>query len=295
MVKAQSASLPYFQSSRKNHSRIFEIDFLRGFAIFLMIALHACCVFADVGPHGMISLPNNADNLPWVEKTVDFAYWKVFCTIDFGNLWILEFFFSSLFMFLCGVSCSFSHSNFSRGLKLAALSLAMTLALEIADTAFGLNIHIYLGILHSMAIGILFYTLVDHFWKSYWVDYGFGILFSIFDMLIFYFTYTGVNTVSATEAILPQDWWQLFLGTRRSGADYFSPVNTLAFIFLGATVGKTLYHNKKSFLPASFPTAWAKPILWCGSNSLLIYIFHMPFFYALVTLILLPFGYRLNW
>jgi uncharacterized membrane protein len=259
-----------------------------------MIALHVCCAFGDVGPGRMISLPNGQENLPWVQSVIDFGFYKVFYLIDFGNLWILEYFFSSLFMFLCGVSCSFSHSNFDRGIKLAGVSLALTLILEMGDTLFGLDIHIYMGILHSMAVGILVYALVDHFWKSYWVDYAFGILFAVFDMLIYYFTFSGVNSVAATEAILPQEWWQLLIGTRRTGADYFSPVNTLAFIFLGATVGKTLYHNKKSFLPSYFPTAWAKPILWCGSNSLLIYVFHMPFFYALIALILLPFGYHLN-
>jgi len=292
MEQAQSISLPAFKSERNHKERIFEIDFLRGFAILLMVLLHGCCAFLDIGPGRMIALPNQESNPAEMERVFSF-FSHIFMTIDYGNLWILEFFFSGMFMFLCGISCSFAKSNYERGIQLAFVSIGLTLILEIADYCFGTDIHIVMGILHSMSFGILFYALIDHFFPSFWVDYAIGIVLAVLDMVTVYFVYHGGNSVWMTPGTMPKDWWRLLLGLARYGDDYFSPINTGAFIFLGATIGKTLYHSKKSILPANFPTRWAKPILWCGSNSLIIYVFHMPFFYLLLLLILLPFGYRL--
>jgi uncharacterized membrane protein len=311
METALTYFLPPLKKQRHKFERIFEIDFLRGFAIFLMILLHGCCAFGDVYPGGLITLPGASENLPGVQKAIDFAFTYpngVFALIDYGNLWILEFFFSSLFMFLCGISCSFSHNNYERGIKLAFVSLFITLMLELLDQIFHLDIHIYCGILQSLALGILVYALIDHFCGSYLLDFILGTVFAILDIVTVYFVYSGINTISMAEATLPTASpmtgeyskqllhfiAQLLSGTGRYGADYFSPVNTFAFVFLGATVGKTLYRNKQSVLRHNIPTAWAKPILWCGSNSLIVYVFHMPFFYLLLALILLPFGYRIN-
>jgi uncharacterized membrane protein len=294
MGTIQSYYLPPERTERHKKSRIFEVDFLRGFAIFLMIALHGCCAFEEVGPGLLIAPPSGEGNPAWIQKTIDFTS-GVFNLIDYGNLWILEFFFSSLFMLLCGISCSFSSSNLQRGLKLASLSLGMTILLEIADRLIGLNLHIYIGILHSMSIAILLYALVDRFFKSYWVDYGIGIAFALLDIVISYYCYSmDGQIIHFTEAEIPSEWWKMLIGIGRAGDDYFSPVNTCAFVFLGATIGKTLYRNKQSLLRNDFPTAWAKPILWCGSNSLLIYALHMPFFYFLLSLIYFPFGYRMQ-
>jgi|SRR5574344_344597 len=296
MDKALSYYLNPAQTERHAHHRVFEIDFLRGFDIFLMVLLHGCCAFADVGP-GRLIAPISGQDLPGVIAARDFAYFGVFSTIDYGNLWVLEFFFSSLFMFLCGISCSFSHNNYERGIKLSFVALALTLILEFGDFAFHLNIHIYLGILHALAIGILFYALIDHYFPSFWVDYAIGIGLAIANIVTVYFAYSGTgglySPISMPEANLPREWYKLLLGTARFGDDYFSPINTSTFIFLGATVGKTYYKDKESHLPPYFPTKWATPILWCGSNSLLLYVLHMPFFYLLLALILFPFGYRL--
>ena len=292
MEQIQQSPLAPFRSIRQKSERIFEIDFARGFDIFLMILLHGCCAFISVGPRQMIALPNGAANPEGIQKVFSF-FINIFYLIDFGNLWVLEFFFSSLFMFLSGISCAFAKSNYERGIQLAFVSIALTLALEIGDQTFGLNLHIVMGILHSMAIGILLYALVDRFFPSFWVDFGVGIFLAILDITIVYFVYTGTSSVSMPTGEMPRDWWKFLLGMARYGDDYFSPINTSAFIFLGATVGKTLYREKKSLLRPGFSTAWAKPILWCGSHSLFIYVFHMPFFYLLLLLILLPFGYRL--
>lgn len=281
---------------KKKNQRIFEIDFLRGFDIGLMIALHACYLLSQMTNPGFFRLSAGLAMPQWVSATAHFGN-QVFALIDYGGLYALEYFFSGLFMFLCGISCAFSHNNAKRAVQLSFVSLAMTIFLEFADVFFlgyslkdPRGIHIYLGILQSLALILLLYSLIDAFFPSFWVDYGVGILFVILNGITLSIAY---RNGSYQVANLPEDWWQLFLGTARFGDDYFSPINTGAQLFLGATVGKTLYRQRKSVLPAWLPTAWAKPLLFLGNHSLVIYLFHMPAVYVILLLIMMPFGFRL--
>ena len=84
------------------------------------------------------------------------------------------------------------------------------------------------------------------------------------------------------------------LGIRRAGSDYFSTTRLSAILFLGATVGKVAYKKRKSRLPASFPTAWGKPIAFLGRHTLLIYCVHIPLIYGLLAVLMLLSGYTLN-
>lgn len=169
----------------------------------------------------------------------------------------------------------------------------MTLALEGADRFFGLGVHIYLGILHSLAIAMLLYSLIDYFWKSYWVDYGVGILFTIALAVTLYLSNGPLDWEDLTHSF-PKDSWKLLVGMARAGDDYFSPMLTCALMFLGATVGKTVYKNRKPLTPAWFPKAWATPVLFLGQHSLEAYILHQPLSILSLWIILAPFGYHLR-
>lgn len=125
--------------------RVFEIDFLRGFDIFLMILVHATFTLG-FGATIVFTWPNG---MPlWINKSIDFFRFIFVAitqpagsasnaflmhTIGYSattNLFSLEAFFAGLFMFLCGISCTFSESNLSRGMKLAFVSALMTIGLE---------------------------------------------------------------------------------------------------------------------------------------------------------------------
>jgi uncharacterized membrane protein len=286
-----SLALAYEMPLRKkvNRERVFEIDFLRGFDIFLMLLLHFCY---DLSAINLFFKAPSTGALPWVEGMRSFGA-SVFLMIDIGELFSLEFFFSGLFMFLSGISCSFSHSNFTRAIKLSYVALLMTLALEFADRFTGLNVHIYLGILHSLAIAMLLYSFVDHFWKSFWVDYGVGIFFTILLAVTLYLSNGPLDWADLT-GVFPKDGWKLLVGMARAGDDYFSPMLTCALMFLGAVVGKTVYHSRKPLTPAWFPKKWATPILFLGQHSLEAYILHQPASILALWIILAPFGYRLG-
>jgi uncharacterized membrane protein len=286
-----SLALAYELPIRKKvaRERVFEIDFLRGFDILLMVLLHFCYDLSAI--NAFFKAPASG-SLPWVKGMISFGG-TIFQLIDFGELFSLEFFFSGLFMFLSGISCSFSHSNFTRGIKLSFVAVLMTLALECADHFTGLDVHIYLGILHSLAIAMLLYSFVDHFWKSYWVDYGVGIAFTIALGLTLYYSDCAVY-YDYPVTNLPKDGWKLLLGLGHAGDDYFSPLLTCTLMFLGAVVGKTLYRKRQPLTPAWFPKKWANPILFLGQHSLEAYILHQPLSILALWIILAPFGYRLG-
>ena len=208
-------------------------------------------------------------------------------------------------MFLSGISSTFSHGNIKRGIQLGIFSVLMTIFLETIDLFLPLHVHIYMGILHALAIGMIIYGLVDFFFKNKWVDFGMGVLFAVAVIITTYISYEmspGNNrpyidlTSNLVTLATSSKWdqsWKLFFGLAAAGDDYFSPLLTTCLMFLGAALGKLLYPAKKSLIKKDFPTTWAKPILFLGRHSLYVYILHQVVFIVVIFLFLLPFGYRI--
>jgi uncharacterized membrane protein len=300
MTRAYKTSTIPLRFPAKGKERVFEIDFLRGFDIVLMILCHFMYDLAAI--RDFFNPPASGPS-SYVEGLIHFG-WTLFSTIEWGYLYVLEFFFAGLFMFISGISCAFSHSNLDRSLKLAILSVLMSIVLEVGDHFMpGFNVHIWCGILQAMAIAMLIYSLVDFLSKDYRTDFALAIFF----ILLLGWTILKVNgALIVPDPTMPKyniqyhasdslaDRWQILFGLKSYGDDYFPPIMTLALFFLGATVGKTLYKDKKSVLPSYLPKKWAKPILWVGSHTLEIYILHQPVLYVLLYLLVAPAGYSIK-
>ncbi len=312
-------------AKRFNTKRIFEIDFMRGFDILLMIAVHFC--FA-AGYDGLISIlfdSSSANNLT-IEAMNTFCgrtFSAIVCSIGTENpfgpgrfcLYFLEVFFSGLFVFISGISCSFARNNASRAFQLAYLSEIMTVGIiaasvivtkmsgttcPIGDNSIACqvsnhtpNFCIVLGILQSIAIALLLYALFDHFFNKLYQTFLAAIFWSIIAIITAYFftdPSTGLqNTISSSN-----EWWKLLIGTARYGGDYFSPTQVTATLFLGATFGKLFYRKRKSLLPDAINGKWATPVLFLGKHSLLIYIAHMPAVYIILFVVYLLCGYKIK-
>ncbi len=311
-------------AKRFNSKRIFEIDFLRGFDIILMIAVHFCFAASFSGLMGMFFDRNSASN-----GTIEAM--NRFCTNVFDSIVIpsgisnpfgegrfclhfLEIFFSGLFVFLSGISCSFARNNVKRAFQLAYLAELMTVfliaisvtlnniqghACNVGDTSFACDMYnhrpqisIILGILQSMAIALIIYSVFDIFFNKFYQTFIAAIIWSIIAIITAYFSCnnaTGmINVAKGFE-----DWWKLLLGTARYGDDYFSPTQVTAVLFLGAAFGKLFYEKKKSLLPESFKGKWATPVLFMGKHTLVIYILHMPIIYGILAIVYLLVGYRI--
>ena len=109
--------------------RIWELDFLRGIAILLMVIFH--CIY-DLN-----------------------AFYQIPIQYDQGPVYYIGKAAASLFIFIAGISSSLSRSNVKRGIKLILWGIVITFTTSIAVP--GSNI--IFGILHFLGASILLYPL----------------------------------------------------------------------------------------------------------------------------------------
>jgi len=318
MKKAGGYALPPRIKAKK--PRVFEIDFLRGVAIFLMILIHACYSFG-YGP-SFFSFPGGKPD--WLIKMQAFfqfvfnaitqpdgshsaLYWgntPLYVSEGYNintNLYCLEVFFAGMFMFLSGVSCSFSRSNLKRGVQLAFVSSFLTIAIELADVLFGLNMHIVCGILHSLSFAIIVYAIFDRFFNEWWQHLLFVVPLLLINMAVLSLAYDSNSHMLSlnTNRIVDFGTWldavgALLIGRYRYGDDYFPPFLVTLALFLGGIVGKLLYKDRKSIFPDDFPTKWATPILAMGRHTIYIYVLHQVIIFLIMGIIVLSVGGKLN-
>lgn len=316
MTCDKATSLP-LRDGEKKPKRIFELDFIRGIAVFLMILIHGCYTFG-YGYEAMMGFEGEAPS--WIEGMstfFEFVFLSVtqpngalsggvnssFALAGYNlhtNLYCLEIFFSGVFMLLSGISCAFSKSNMSRSVKLCYLAILVTIALDSISYTGIIEIHIWFGILNSMSIGLLIYSLFDLFFKEWWQD----LLLALPLIALNGFVTLNAHSHGYMERINPQNAKDfgdcvynligLMLGKFRYGDDYFSPLNVTIVILLGSAIGKTLYKERKSILPDSFPTKWGKPIAFMGRHSLLIYVTHQIVIYVIMIVMMLSLGAKIK-
>jgi len=114
----------------KNRPRAWELDFLRGLSILLMVIYHTAYNLKE-----FYGLP-----VPY----------------DHFLIYPLTKFFAGLFIALCAISCGFSRHNVRRGLLLLVIAVGITAVTSI--TVPGSNI--IFGILHLLGVAILLYPLL---------------------------------------------------------------------------------------------------------------------------------------
>ena len=130
MTEAKTAPA---DNAAEPRQRIWEIDFLRGVAIILVIGYHFLFDLGEfVGIRKFLGWSTNLSSVAWT---------------------IAQHFFAGLFVLLAGTSCTLTRSNVRRGLRLLAVSLAVTVATYIFDPASA----IFFGILQCLAVSMLLY------------------------------------------------------------------------------------------------------------------------------------------
>ena len=243
--------------------RFWEVDFLRGMAIVLMVLFHL--VF-------------------------DLNYFSVQQIEVASGFWFyLARFTASLFLLLVGVSLTLSHSRARLlGQEDRFRYRLMKRSLWIFSLAIGVTLVTYLfigkgfivfGVLHLIGISLL---LAHPFLRLHGANFILGLLFISVGLFL--------------QSLSVDFPWLLWLGLAPMdfrSVDYFPLLPWFGVILIGVAFGDLFYRGYSRRIPVpdlagSFPVRW---LAFLGRNSLAIYLAHQP---VLIGLMYLG-GVRLPW
>lgn len=231
--------------------RFWEIDFLRGIAIIMMVMFH---FLWDL---------NHFYNF---DISVSKGFWNVFQITT-----------ASLFLFLVGVSLTISNTNnnagyikyLKRGLKIFSFGLIITVVTKfIFPDSF-----VVFGILHLIGVSIIISYI---FRKFRYLNLLFGIGFVVVGALL-------------KDYAVNFDWL-FFLGlysNRFYSLDYFPIFPWFGVILIGMFFGNVLYStNKRNFkLKNSSENKAVNFVCFLGKKSLIIYLLHQIVLYGIFLMV----------
>jgi len=221
--------------------RIWEIDFLRGVSIILMVCYHLLFDLGEfVGVKTFLGWSTDMSKTAWI---------------------IAQSFFAVLFVLLSGTSSTLSRSNIRRGLRLLAVSLAVSVATYIFDPASA----VYFGILQCLAVSMLIFGAA--------FEKAGAAACAAWGALV-------IGLAAALPALkkalaIQTNWLMPFglPGPSYSAFDYFPLIPWFGIFLVGAALGRSVYASRRSLLPWRMPRTFVN---FAGRHSLLIYIVHQP-------------------
>ena len=254
-------------AAKKNRAR--ELDFLRGFALFMMILMHL------------------AYDLRFVFGLKGFG----FLTAN----WFWAFvhpFFLVIFVGVSGVCSSFSRNNFFRGLKLLAVAAGLTLVTWAITVFAKINCLIIFNVLALLAVSILFYSLVQFIEKKTSVKPA--TVNVLLGFLGTYITAVGSSIGQMDYSTTNPVFMPLGFAIKNTPniVDAMDIFPWMGVFLIGCVIGRVCYQKKESLLPAGAKKLHPvfAPFEFIGRHSLIIYLFHQPVVYGILYLIFLISG-----
>lgn len=266
------------RKSKASSERIWELDFLRGVCVLLMIFDH---LMYDIGSNSMFGGAWKEVGNENLTLIVDLAaqYYKSSVlrhTTQNIVVWI--------FALLCGISCSFSRNNLKRGIQASIIASIITIVTFFMDDT------IKFGILHMFAFSILFWWFIDTLCGHNKL-FTSGVCLFLGVMIImmnegFMATYKLDKTAFATDNNL-YFIGEFMLGGKSgfSSADYYPIFPTTGYMLIGASLAQFLYPKKKSLLPWLGKYDWYKPFTFWGKIAIWVYALHQVAVVVLLALI----------
>lgn len=265
MVATNRSSKRKLHKSLAKPNRIWELDFIRGICVILMIWDHFMFDIMDI--FGKAWVTANATNYAIVDLANNYfsgMLREVFHPIIF-----------CLFFMLCGISCNLSRNNLKRGMA------ALFLAFGITFVSSLFNMSITFGVLHMLGFSILIYYIISKLCFEDKRLISMVCLIAAICIIIATQVYTQNPPENANNNL---GFIANYLGAYAS-ADYFPMLPNLAYVLLGASVGGLVYKDKTSVLPMLDKYGWYKPVNFLGSKALLVYIVHQPILITILSII----------
>lgn len=233
--------------------RFWEIDFLRGTAIILMIIFNWSFALRYL-------------NIYTINESL--FYWYFFPR-----------FIGSMFISIAGLSLTLSYNQkksktalILRGLKIFSLGILITIATFLTFP----EATIIFGILHLIGTSII---LGSFFLKYKKLNFLLGLLIILLGIFLQNFNFD-----------FPWLLWLGFIPKNFYTFDYFPIFPWFGIFLIGISLGNTFYKNgKRSFKIKDFSNFFiVKFLTFLGQRSLFIYLIHQP----LLILILLILGFK---
>lgn len=292
--------------------RFWEIDFLRGLCVVLMIFDHFMYCLFDILP-----AVNGMFGTHLFEQSYALArqWWNWDVRVNVRLIVV------ALFFLLCGISCTLTRGNFRRSIPLALVAAGISYVTALLEGT-GLGQHVIFGVIHMLACGIFLYAVFDEFALAAGSFLGEGRNRRIakgalrllpgaagiaFLAWLFGAGYAELRALNgqweihslyglsgATEA--EKTFASTFLyirGFLPDSGDYFPILPWAAVVLAGGILGRLIYHTDAKYALAPLDGAWNRGVCFLGRHAAVLYIAHMvviPLFLALLAAMTIPFS-----
>jgi uncharacterized membrane protein len=250
LTPAAGLGYPHAVEEKSAASRIWEIDFLRGLSILLVIGYHLLFDLGEfAGIRTFLGFTTDLSTVAWT---------------------IAQHFFAGLFVVLSGTSSTLTRSNLRRGFRLLAISLAVTAATYVFDPSSA----VWFGILQCLAVSMLLYGAAFGRARAAACAAWGAVVLGL-----------GAAWPAVKQALAVRFDWLLPLGLHSpsfSSYDYFPLIPWFGVFLLGAALGKSVYAGKRSLLPWRLPRTFVNA---AGRYSLWIYLAHQPLIMGLLSIL----------
>ncbi len=283
--------------------RFWELDFVRGLCVMLMIFDHLMFSLWAVLPS--INRLFGTSVFAGAEL-LGRAYWTWYV-----RNFVWQFAVCSFFL-LCGISCTLSRGNFRRFIPLGLAACGITAVTSLAEQ-FGLQgVTVLFGALHMISAGVLLYAFLDNAAEAAGDCLGQSRPARIarealrylpgvagVALLVFLFTACGdlvfkdglfefVSSMPSSGELSDDLFLSLFVEVREFNfslysSDYFPLLPYAAILLCGGILGRLIYHTPARYAFAPFDGAWNSGPCFLGRHAAVIYLSHMvviPCFFA---------------
>lgn len=275
--------------NKPKKTRIFELDVLRGIAVIAMIFDHTTMLLSMFGgTYGIGSeIFNNyfEVNSSFINKLISLA--EQFQNSNFRLC--CHYIFVTLFLLLCGISCTFSKNNFKRSIKIIGAGLIITLVTVIISKVINDDFYIIFGILQTLGFSVLLYAIIEKIYDNKWIFLGLGIFIIIWGFLIRWWDVERLYSIKEINFI---NLIKVVLGYVVYGEDCFGLIPCAGVVLVGGFIGKSIYKNRESRLK-KLDGKWTTPFTFVGRNALWFYLLHQVVAFILIFLLFIAFGYRI--